>query len=44
MNCIACKSSMQSLGQVPIRVGSLSGGWYLLLGNLAGASEESPSA
>ena len=40
MNCSACKSSMRSLGQLPIRVGGTSGGWHLLFGNLAEVSED----
>jgi hypothetical protein len=30
---------MQSLGEVSIRVGGTSGGWHLLFGDLADASE-----
>jgi hypothetical protein len=30
---------MQSLGQVPIRVGGISGGWHLLLGEAADFTE-----
>jgi hypothetical protein len=30
---------MQSLGQLPIRMGGSSGGWHLLFGELADASE-----
>jgi hypothetical protein len=30
---------MQSLGQLPIRVGGTSGGWHLFLGELADMSE-----
>ena len=37
--CSACKSPMRSLGQVSIRVGGLSGGWHLLIGEWADASE-----
>lgn len=39
MNCSSCKKPMESLGQVPIRVGGTSGGWHLLLGELADAGE-----
>jgi hypothetical protein len=39
MDCPVCKTAMQSLGQVPIRVGGTSGGWHLLLGELADVSE-----
>lgn len=39
MQCSACKTQMESLGQLPIRVGGTSGGWHLLLGNLADVSE-----
>lgn len=31
---------MQSLGQVPIRIGGTSGGWHLLLGQVADLSED----
>jgi hypothetical protein len=40
MNCYNCQSPMQSLGQVPIRVGGTSGGWHLLFGQWADASED----
>ncbi len=39
MDCYKCKSPMQSLGQLPIRVGGTSGGWHLVLGNLADITE-----
>ena len=39
MTCIGCKIPMESLGQVPIRVGGTSGGWHLLLGELADVTE-----
>ncbi|HZF09141.1 MAG TPA: nucleotide-binding protein [Thermoanaerobaculia bacterium] len=39
MDCPVCKIEMQSLGQVPIRVGGTTGGWHLLLGELADVSE-----
>lgn len=39
MQCAACKSELESLGQVPIRVGGTSGGWHLLLGEWADVSE-----
>ena len=39
MNCSSCKSPMQSLGKLPIRVGGTSGGWHLLFGEWADASE-----
>ena len=39
MQCSACNSSMQSLGQIPIRVGGTSGGWHLLLGEWADMGE-----
>ena len=39
MECFACKSTMQSLGQLPIRVGRSSGGWHLLLGEWADMTE-----
>jgi hypothetical protein len=39
MQCAACNTPMQSLGQIPIRVRGTSGGWHLLLGELADATE-----
>lgn len=39
MNCSTCKSEMQSLGQLPIRVGGTTGGWHILFGELADVSE-----
>ena len=39
MKCPACKSEMDSLGQLPIRVGGTTGGWHLLLGNFADMRE-----
>lgn len=39
MNCPACKVEMQSLGQVPVRVGGTAGGWHLLFGEWADAGE-----
>lgn len=39
MKCPACKTSMESLGQLPIRVGGTTGGWHLLLGNWADMRE-----
>ena len=39
MTCPACKTSMESLGQLPIRVGGTTGGWHLLLGNWADMRE-----
>ena len=39
MKCQACKTDMQSLGQVPIRVGGTSGGWHLFFGEFADMSE-----
>ena len=39
MKCPACKSEMDSLGQLPIRVGGTTGGWHLLLGNWADMHE-----
>ena len=37
--CSGCKGTMQSLGQIPIRVGGTSGGWHLLLGEWADVTE-----
>lgn len=39
MDCSVCKTQMQSLGQIPIRTGGTSGGWHLLLGEWADATE-----
>ena len=39
MQCSRCIKPMQSLGQVPIRVGGTSGSWHLLLGEWADATE-----
>jgi hypothetical protein len=39
MQCSVCKKAMESLGQIPIRVGGTSGPWHLVLGNLADVSE-----
>jgi hypothetical protein len=39
MKCPACKCEMNSLGQLPIRVGGTTGGWHLLLGNWADTRE-----
>lgn len=39
MNCSSCKVPMQSLGQLPIRVGGTAGGWGLLFGEWADIGE-----
>ena len=39
MKCPACRTEMESLGQLPIRVGGTTGGWHLLLGNWADMRE-----
>ncbi len=39
MRCSHCQTDMQSLGQIPIRVGGTSGGWHLVFGEWADASE-----
>ena len=39
MDCSVCKSPMQSLGQIPIRVGGTTGGWQLLFGKWAEIGE-----
>ena len=39
MKCPACKSEMDALGQLPIRVGGTTGGWHLILGNWADMRE-----
>jgi hypothetical protein len=40
MNCSRCNTPMQSLGQLPIRVGGTSGGWHLVLGEWADLGEK----
>ena len=40
MRCAACKTEMESLGKVPVRVGGSSGGWHLLFGNWADMTEQ----
>jgi len=35
-----CKTPMQSIGAVPVRVGGTSGGWHLLFGELADLGEK----
>ena len=37
--CPACRGEMQSLGQIPLRVGGSGGGWHLIFGNLADVAE-----
>ena len=39
MKCAACKTEMDSLGQIPIRVGGVTGGWHLLMGGWADMRE-----
>jgi hypothetical protein len=39
MQCSTCNTPMQSLGQIPVRVRGTSGGWHLLLGEWADATE-----
>jgi hypothetical protein len=39
MRCAACKTEMEPLGQVPVRVGGTGGGWHLLFGNWADVTE-----
>lgn len=39
MQCYACQSKMQSLGQLPIRTGGVKGAWHLLLGDWADVAE-----
>ena len=40
MKCSACKSEMDSLGQLPIRVGGTTGVRHLFLGNWADIKEQ----
>jgi hypothetical protein len=40
VNCAACKTPMDSLGQIPIRTGGTSGTWHLLMGEWADMSED----
>ena len=37
--CIACQATLQSIGQLRVRVGGSSGGWHILLGEWADMSE-----
>ena len=37
--CPHCKTSLRSLGQLPIRVGGASPGWHFFLGELADLGE-----
>jgi hypothetical protein len=37
--CATCQVALQSIGQLPIRVGGSSGGWHLLFGEWADMSE-----
>jgi hypothetical protein len=37
--CVDCQVGLQSIGQLPIRVGGSSGPWHLLLGEWADMSE-----
>lgn len=39
MECSVCHSTMESLGQLPIRTGGTGGGWHLLLGEWADVTE-----
>ena len=39
MQCAVCKTPMQSLGQVPVRVGGTQGPWHLLIGEWADMTE-----
>ena len=39
MECPACKTPMETLGQIPVRVGGTTGGWHLLLGEWADMTE-----
>ena len=38
-SCADCRIELQSLGKLPIRIGGTSGGWHLLFGEWADASE-----
>jgi hypothetical protein len=40
IECSACKSPMQPLGRLPIRVGGTSGSWLFFLGKYAELSED----
>lgn len=37
--CPFCKVKMQTIGQVPVRVGGLAGGWGLLFGSMSDVGE-----
>jgi hypothetical protein len=38
-HCPNCSTKLQSLGQLPVRVGGSQWGWHLFLGELADLSE-----
>lgn len=40
MHCVSCQQPMQSLGQIPIRTGGMSGSWNLILGDAAAMNEK----
>jgi len=37
--CFLCKTPMQALGAIPVRVGGTTGGWHLVFGELADLGE-----
>lgn len=39
MTCASCKSTLDSLGQIPMRVGGTKGAWHLVFGELADLTE-----
>jgi hypothetical protein len=37
--CPICSKELRSLGQLPVRVGGMSGGWHFFLGDIADVQE-----
>ena len=40
LKCVSCNTTLESLGQLPIRTGGTSGGWHLLMHEWADVSEK----
>jgi hypothetical protein len=38
--CPWCRVELNSLGQIPVRIGGTSGGWHLVFGEWADAGED----
>jgi hypothetical protein len=37
--CVSCSTTLEFLGQLPVRTGGAAGGWHLLLGEWADMTE-----